>query len=60
MAQSFFDFCGASQIAPNGPNYFGNREGIIRGFREGLTKALDEFKPDELAANLSHGEQRNL
>jgi tetratricopeptide (TPR) repeat protein len=43
----------ASQIAPNGPNFFGNREGIVRGFREGLTKALDELKPDELAASLT-------
>jgi len=43
----------ASQLTPNGPNYFGNRDGMIRQYRDGLTRALDELKPEDLAASLT-------
>ena len=43
----------AKDIPADAPNYIGNREGLLRQHRDGLTRALDELKPEDLAASLT-------
>ena len=43
----------AREIPPNAPRYFGNTEGMIRQYRDGLTRALEDLQPDDLAASLT-------
>ena len=43
----------AKEIPADSPNYIGDREGLLRQQREGLTRAIEEVKPDDLAATLT-------
>ncbi len=43
----------AREIPPSAPMYIGNRVGMVQQYQVGLTKALDDLKPDELAASLT-------
>jgi hypothetical protein len=39
-------------IGPDAPNYIGNREGIVRQARDGLSLALQGLDPDRLVATV--------
>ena len=41
------------EIPPGSPTYFGNTEGMISQYRDGLTRALEDLRPDDLAARLT-------
>ena len=43
----------AKEIPADSPNYIGNREGLLQQQREGLTRALDELRPEDLAASVT-------
>ena len=43
----------AKDIPADSPNYIGNRDGLLRQHRDGLTRALDELKPEDLASSLN-------
>ncbi|MFI5456257.1 MAG: DUF1583 domain-containing protein [Isosphaerales bacterium] len=42
------------EIPPDGSNYVGNSEGMLRQYREGLTRALEDLRPEDLASSLTH------
>ena len=41
------------KFPPTSPNYIGNREALMQQQREGLTRALDEIKPEDLASSVT-------
>ena len=40
----------AREIAPNSPNYIGNLEMLVKKYRDGLTTALEDIRPDDLTS----------
>ena len=43
----------AREIGPNAPNYIGNLEMLVKKYRDGLTTALEDIKPEDLAATMT-------
>ncbi len=43
----------AREITPDGSNYIGNLKMLTRQYRDGLTRAIEKLKPDDLAATLA-------
>ncbi len=43
----------ASEIPPGSPNYIGNADGMVRQYRDGLTRALEDLRPEDLAKSLT-------
>ena len=42
----------AREIPAGAPTYYGNTEGMVRQYRDGLTRALDDLRPEDMAAGL--------
>ncbi len=43
----------AREIAPNSPNYIGNLEMLVKKYRDGLTTALEDIKPEDLTTTVT-------
>ena len=43
----------AREIQPGGPNFIGDPEGMAKVYRDGLTNAIEQLKPEDLAATLA-------
>ena len=43
----------AREIPAGAPMYYGDTEGMIRQYRDGLTRALDDLRPEDMAASLT-------
>ena len=43
----------AREMAPNSPNYIGNLEMLVKKYRDGLTTALEDIKPEDLTATVT-------
>ena len=43
----------ARDIPTGAPNYIGDPEGMAKQYRDGLTKAIEQLKPEDLAATLA-------
>ncbi len=42
----------AREIPAGGPMYYGNTEGMLRQYRDGLTRAMEDLRPEALAASM--------
>ena len=42
-----------ARLAPNSPNYIGNLEMLVKKYRDGLTTALEDIKPEDLTTTVT-------